>query len=122
MKYAVFRLGTWKWDVVVCVGPYQGQFLVEARKLGYPEIETSDGAMGRTLFASDRVAMVWVKSLRHRPELVHEALHVVTEVLLARGLRLDASSEEAFCYTQEGLVRAIWDCKEWKAVSRKKRK
>lgn len=106
-------LSLWKWEGVVAVGGTIAEFVAFAREKGATKIEDTTHTCGRAYVEMGVPWLLWVETLDDLPSLAHEALHVASGVLEARGLKHVAESEEAYTYTMEGIIRAALSAREW---------
>lgn len=117
IREATFRLDPWKWDVVVLHGEGRpGDLERYVKGLGIPEPNVGVHANGHAWVWYGVVAIMWVKSLKMVPELVHEVVHVVSGILEGRGMKFTRDSEEAYTYAVEHLLRMILAQKKWDRV------
>jgi hypothetical protein len=114
IRGAMFRLHPWKWDAVVLVGESTERVNRFIEGLGItPNAGTE---LGHAWVYDGKPAVLWVRTLRDVPVLVHEAIHLVSGVLTARGLKLCPESEEALTYGVEDLLRRIFAQRRWKVM------
>lgn len=115
MKYTTFILMPWKYTVYVLVGgePLDVAGFVE-KELG---IETLPGALetslGHCWFLPGAPVVIWVRTLKDIPCLLHEVMHATFAIMFHRGLKLSWKSDEAYTYTAEDLMRRILLNKKW---------
>lgn len=106
-------LGIWKWEGVIAQGGTIAEFVAFAKKQGATKIEDSNHSAGRAYVELGVPWLLWVESLADISALAHEALHIASGVLEARGLKHTAESEEAYTYTMEAIIRAALMATEW---------
>lgn len=116
MKTIDVMLDPWKWQGCVLVGGRSSDFSEWAKRCVGCEIETADHAAGHAYVEIGKPWLLWVESLKNIPALAHEALHVTSGILEARGLKHTEASEEAYTYTMEHIIRASLDAKKWREV------
>lgn len=118
MKCLEVRLGLWKWSGCVLAGGTPADFAAFAKKSIGAELDTDSGVLGRAYLEKGQPWLLWVESAADVATLAHEALHITAGILEARGLKFDESSEEAYTYTMESIIRAVVSAKRshWKAV------
>jgi hypothetical protein len=116
LRWMGIRLMPWKWDGVVVIGGTSAQFATYAKKKYNVDIESGAHAAGHAYVAYGELWLIWVETLTNLPELAHEALHVVSGVLEARGFKHTHESEEAYTYTMEDLLRQVLACKKWTRI------
>lgn len=104
----------WKWDGIVLVGGQSADFTAWAKRSLAVDIETRDHAAGHAHVEMGKPWLIWLEALANVPTLAHEALHVTAGVLEARGLKHHESSEEAYTYTMEHIMRTVLDAKKWR--------
>ena len=116
MRGATFILVPWKWETIVLVGGCEHQVDGFVTQFGMTTGAVTESSVGHTFVYAGQPIVMWVKSLKHIPELCHEVLHVVFGALEARGMTHCESSEEAYAYTAEALLNQILECKKWRIV------
>ena len=116
MRGATFILVPWKWETIVLVGGCEHQVDGFVAQFDMPSCGTVGCSMGHTFIYAGQPIVMWVKSLKHIPELCHEVIHVVYGALEARGMTHCESSEEAYAYTAEAFLKQILECKKWRTV------
>jgi len=114
MRERGFVLAPWKWEVSVIVGgtPAAALEFVHGTLKLY-DADFAEWALGWSFVQAGKPAVLWVHDASDIPTLVHEAIHVTSGILQARGLKHTPESEEAYTYTVESLLRAILECQEW---------
>lgn len=114
MKFIVVELSLWKWQGVLAVGGTSADFAAFAKTQDIDDIDANPSEeAGRAYVRLGKPFLMWVESLDNVPALAHEALHVASGILEARGLKHVAESEEAYTYTMEALLRMATTVKEW---------
>lgn len=115
LRHILVNLSLWKWEGVIAVGGTIADFIAFAKSHGASEIHAEDGghSVGRAYVELGVPWLLWVESLDDLPALAHEALHVTSGVLEARGLKHTHESEEAYTYTMEVILRAALTAKKW---------
>lgn len=90
------------------------QFAVAATGIEFTKVED---AAGCTFQQPRKPFVIWVRSISDIPTLAHEALHVVSTLLLDRGVRHSAETEESYCYTLGYLLKMIRNAprREWRS-------
>lgn len=116
MKVIDVALDVWKWQGLVCVGGTSEEFRAYAKKSVDADITTGAHACGHAYVEYGKPWLLWVESLKNIPALSHEALHVTAGILEARGLTFSTSSEEAYTYTMEFIIRKALTAKKWQAA------
>lgn len=114
MKMMDITLNPWKWKGVVLVGGTSTEFAAFAKKFINVEISTGSNAAAHAHVSYGKPWLLWVEKLSDIPALAHEALHVTAGVLEARGLTFSESSEEAYTYTMEDIIRQVLVNKRWR--------
>lgn len=104
-------------DVMVSVGETEAQVLRRIRRTAYEltpdEIEqlSFKGRVGRTVMLRGGQTILWVQRFNGDPAsvavLAHEAYHAVCMLLERVGVAYSDSSDEAFAYALEWLMRTI---------------
>lgn len=105
----------WKWDGIVIVGGQSCDFAAWAKRSLDANITTADHATGHGYVEMGKPWLIWLESIENIPSLAHEALHVTAGVLEARGIWHHESSEEAYTYTMEHIIRTALSTKRWRA-------
>jgi hypothetical protein len=116
MRGATFVLVPWKWETIVLVGGCEHQLDGFVAQFGMSTDGPVGYSMGHTFVYAGQPIVMWVKSLKHIPELCHEVIHVVGGALEARGVKPCEASEEAYAYTAEAFLKQILECKKWRTV------
>lgn len=119
MKVKMVRLELWKWHGALLCGGTERQMDVFVKKhVGDGFATTGDGcvAMARAIVQADKPFVLWVDDIRDVASVAHEALHIASGVLEARGVRHVPQSEEAYTYTMEYLIRQALDPEGWEVL------
>lgn len=84
--------------------------------IGVEFVAPAPESIGCTFRQPRRPFVLWVRSLSDFPTLAHEALHVVSQLMLDRGIKHSADSEESYCYTLSYLLTSIRNApkREWR--------
>lgn len=107
----------WKWDGMVLIGGSPDDFKTFAKREIGADVETGSNSAGHAYVEYGKPWLLWVDSAKNVPALAHEALHVTAGVLLGRGLKHCANSEEAYTYTMEDILRQALDKRtKWRIV------
>lgn len=113
-------LELWKWQGIVIVGGTSTDFTRWAKKAIAVDIESCSNAAGHAYVEMGKPWLIWAASVKDVPTLAHEALHVASGVLEARGLKHTDASEEAYTYTMEYILRAVLDRRaKWRTCGRR---
>jgi hypothetical protein len=116
MKFTLVRLMPWKWDGAVVVGGTPAEFRAWAKRYIDAEIDNGPNSAGHAYVYYGKPFLIWVESLKNIPALAHEAMHIAHGVLEGRGVKHNESSEEAYTYTMEDLIRQVLTAKKWRTV------
>lgn len=117
MKTKVIRLSLWKWDGVLVAGGTAEDFAAFAKRDIKAVVDVGTHSAGHAYVEYGRPFALWVESLDNVPALAHEALHITSGVLEARGLKHTPESEEAYTYTMEAIIREALRRQGWRRVS-----
>ena len=109
-------LEVWKWHGTAFVGGSLAQFASIVKQDVGGDVNVEDYHTGYTYLAPGVSWFLWVDSLDNVPTLAHEAFHVASGILEARGLALSRDSEEAYTYTLEHIMRQVLDKHGWRYV------
>jgi hypothetical protein len=109
-------LDIWKWSGIVFVGGKSADFAAWCKKNLDIEIETGSNAAGHAHVSYGKPWVIWIESLNEVACLAHEALHVTTGILEARGLKYSEASEEAYTYTMEFIISHALTTKGYRKV------
>ncbi len=120
MRYLHITLTLWKWEGVILAGGTPADFAKWAKRYIDADISPQGGAMGHAYVEMDKPWLLWLGDIKDVATLAHEALHITSGVLEARGLKHTDASEEAYTYTMEAIVRAVATAKQskWRKVTR----
>lgn len=116
MKVANVTLDIWKWQGCVLVGGKSSEFKDWAKKNIGADITTGTNAAGHAYVEYGKPWLIWLDTLANVPALAHEALHVASGILEARGLKFGNDSEEAYTYTMEHIIRQTLAVKKWERI------
>lgn len=114
MKYIDVSLSIWKWEGRILIGGSPSDAKKHAKAFADAEANIGEHAAGHAFVEYGKPWLLWLASLDDIPALSHEAFHITSGVLEARGLRLTDASEEAYTYTMEAIVRAAVTAKGWR--------
>jgi hypothetical protein len=114
MKVTDITLDVWKWEGCVLTGGRSTDFKDWAKKYIDADITTGANAAGHAYVEYGKPWLIWVDTLKNLPALAHEALHVASGILEARGLKFGLDSEEAYTYTMEQIIRQTLAAKKWR--------
>lgn len=120
MRFLELTLSVWKWEGVVFVGGSPSEYEAHAREEFGVNANVGSQSLGHTYVEYGKPWLLWVQSLDRVATLAHEALHVTSGVLEARGLKHTPESEEAYTYTMEAIINATLTAKKWERVAKKK--
>lgn len=113
MRKMHLRLDPWKWEGAVLVGGTYDQFKRFVKRYIGEDVNVGSHSAGHAYVAYGQPWMLWIESRKNVGALAHEALHVTSGVLEARGMSLRNESEEAYTYTMEFIIRAVLTNKKW---------
>ena len=116
MKAKTIELVPWKWQGVLVAGGTIEQFSALVKRDTGAEIDASPYSAGRAYVAYGMPWYLWVESIDDVASLAHEAFHIVSGVLQARGLKLSRKSEEAYTYTLSHIMTHAVNRKGWERV------
>lgn len=114
MRTLTIRAMPWKCDVILFEGRDIKEMIPILNRMRI-EPNLSRGSIGHTWIYSDTPPVIWLKTIKDIPCLVHELMYVSFGMLSMRGLKCSPKSEEAYTYTTEDLLRQTLKGK-WKKV------
>ncbi|MCP3683778.1 MAG: hypothetical protein GY861_13925 [bacterium] len=95
-------------NIWICYGTPKDYFLKQIKKeLGIELGDINIGINGKAYeiqHDNNIIYVIWTKK-KNPSYLAHEAVHVVHWLLGAKGMWLDKSSEEIYCYLVERIIR-----------------
>ena len=106
MKQVDICLMPWKWDGIALLGCPESEFIRVVKEQTDETLDAHNG-MGRAYLKKGSCFVLWVEDETNFPSLAHEALHITAAILEQRGLTLSESSEEAYTYTMEDILRQV---------------
>lgn len=106
MRVLFVSIGIWKWEGFILVGGTPADFSRFTEQHAETKPDVDENAIGHAFVQYGKPWVLWMQALDW-PTLAHEALHVTSGILEARGLRHTEASEEAYTYTMEAIMRAV---------------
>ena len=115
-RFILVTLSLWKWAGAIAVGGSSEDLKAFAKTQDIDIDANGATEVGRAYVEIGKPWLLWVESLENIPALAHEALHVASGVLEARGLKHTPESEEAYTYTMESIIRTALTATEWETA------